>query len=667
MTGPPPLLSVQGLAVEFPHAGGAAVRVVEGVDLEVRAGEVVCLVGESGCGKSVTVRSLFGLLPPPGGKAAGRVVFDGVDLETLAPAARRAICGASVGYVFQDPMTYLNPLLTAGAQVAEALSGRAAFAAATPVGQRVAGLLRDLGIGDPLRVAGSYPHQLSGGMRQRVMIAMAIARRPKLLILDEPTTALDVTVQAQIVELIRTIQKETACGLVFVTHDFGLVAELADRVYVMYAGQVVEHGRAERLFARPQHPYTQGLIQCVIPLDRRAGLLTIGGEVPDPRHPPAGCRFHPRCPRATDVCRAQIPPIARDGADLVRCWHAGGTGPSPAVEVSRHVPQAIAPGSAAGEVKVRGARKEFAARGGAFGGRGKVHAVNDVSFELEAGQIFALVGESGSGKSSLGRLVAGLEKPTAGDIRIGGDDPASRLHANGMLPLAQMVFQDPSSSLNPRKLVQQALAQPLVNHRICRPEETEVLSIRLLELMGLFPGTDFLDRYPHELSGGQRQRVVLARALAAQPRVLVADEPVSSLDMSTRAQILGLIQRLRSETGLSVLLVTHDLAVVSTVADRVGVMYLGRLFEVGQAAAVIASPMHPYTQMLVSAVPLPDPARARARQRMLMAGEPPSPVALPAGCYLHPRCPKAMAICSREVPQWREVARGQHVACHLYA
>ena len=671
MNAAPPLLSVRDLSIEFPRPEDGTTRAVEGVDIEVDAGEIVCLVGESGCGKSVTVRSLFGLLPPPGRMVGGRVIFDGTDLATLDPARLRALCGASVGYVFQDPMTHLNPLLTAGAQIAEAIAGRPRWGRDPEVARRVEVLLQELGIGDPARVAQSYPHQLSGGMRQRVMIAMAIARRPRLLILDEPTTALDVTIQAQIIDLIRTIQRQTGCGLIFVTHDFGLVAELADRVYVMYAGQMVEQGRVEKIFARPQHPYTQGLIDCIIPLGGERPLLTIGGEVPDLRHLPAGCRFHPRCPRASARCRTELPEIACGAEGVVRCWHAGHGGLSPAVDVVGPTLAQTGPshGRAAGSVAVQIAavQKSFPARGGAFGGRAMVHAVNDVSLDLAPGEIFALVGESGSGKSSLGRLVVGLEPTTSGQIAIAGEDPARRLRTPGARPLAQMVFQDPYSSLNPRKLIRHALAQPLINHRICRPAETEARSIHLLDLMGLTPGADFLDRYPHELSGGQRQRVVLARALAAEPLVLVADEPVSSLDMSTRAQILGLLQRLRRDMGLAILLITHDLAVVGKMADRIGVMYLGRLFEVGPARAVIARPTHPYTRMLVSAVPVPDPALARTRTRVVMGGEPPSPVHLPTGCHLHPRCGNATAICAQVVPDWREVGPGHHVACHHHA
>jgi len=667
-----PLLSVRELGVEFPRAGGGAVRAVEGIDLDVNAGEIVCLVGESGCGKSVTVRSLFGLLPPPGRKGDGSIVFDGVDLATLDGRALRALCGTAVGYVFQDPMTYLNPLLTAGEQVAEAAAGHTRFARDTALASRVADLLRELGIGDPQRVLHSYPHQLSGGMRQRVMIAMAVARRPRLLILDEPTTALDVTVQAQIIDLILTIRRHTGSAMIFVTHDFGLVAELADHVCVMYAGQMVEYGRVERIFADPQHPYTRGLIECVIPLGGGAGLRTISGEVPDLANPPPGCRFHPRCPRATERCRVEMPPAEPSDGGFVRCWHPGAAGGTPATLVDapalrrEEIESASRGGARHPGIRVSSARKTFPVRGGAFGGRARVRAVNDVSIDIARGEIFALVGESGSGKSTLGRLVVGLAEPDSGRIAIDGSEPAKELETRGKRPLAQMVFQDPYSSLNPRKRIRHVLAQPLVNHRICKPSETEARSARLLELMGLTPAIDFLDRFPHELSGGQRQRVVLARALAAEPQVLVADEPVSSLDMSTRAQILGLLQGLRREMGLAVLLITHDLAIVSNVADRVGVMYLGRLFEVGPVASVIAQPRHPYTRMLVAAVPLTDPGAARARAPVLMAGEPPSPVNLPTGCYFHPRCPNAMPHCATIEPEWREVAPGHRVACHLY-
>jgi peptide/nickel transport system ATP-binding protein len=664
-----PLLAVQDLAIEFPLPGGGRTRVVEHVDMEVCPGEIVCLVGESGCGKSVTVRSLFGLLPPPGRMVEGRVIFDGTDLATLDNKQLRTLCGRSVGYVFQDPMTYLNPVLTVGAQVAEAIAGNVHFTRDLNLARLVEDLLSELGIGDSNRVCHSYPHQLSGGMRQRVMIAMAVARRPRLLILDEPTTALDVTVQAQIVDLIQRIRRQVGSGMIFVTHNFGLVAELADRVYVMYAGQVVEQGKVGRVFANPRHPYTRGLIECVIPLGGESPLLTIGGEVPDLRRPPAGCRFHPRCPLATERCRAKVPPSESQTDGFVRCWNAGDSGTSPAVGVTglvlprTGVGQPSVPGS--GSVQVVSVHKSFPAVGGAFGGRALVRAVNGISFSLAPGEIFALVGESGCGKSSLGRLVVGLEQPNTGHVMIGGEDSARWLGVPGARPLAQMVFQDPYSSLNPRKSIRHMLAQPLLNYRVCRPSEIMERSTGLLELMGLTPAAEFLNRYPHELSGGQCQRVVLARALAVNPLVLVADEPVSSLDMSTRAQILGLLQALSLQMGLAVLLITHDLTVVSRIADRVGVMYLGRLFEVGPAVTVIEQPKHPYTQMLLSAVPLPDPAQARARARILMTGEPPSPVRLPTGCYLHSRCAHATEVCAKTDPTWREVGPGHNVACHL--
>ena len=664
------LLEVRGLGVEFPRAGGGAIHAVEGIDLDVNPGEIVCLVGESGCGKSVTVRSLFGLLPPPGRKGSGSVVFDGIDVAALDAAALRELCGKSVGYVFQDPMTYLNPLLTAGAQVAEAAAGQTRFIRDRALTSRVVDLFRELGIGDPQRVLHSYPHQLSGGMRQRVMIAMAIARRPRLLILDEPTTALDVTVQAQIIDLVRTIRRHTGAAMIFVTHDFGLVAELADHVCVMYAGQMIEYGPVERIFADPRHPYTRGLIECVIPLGGEARLRTISGEVPDLGNPPSGCRFHPRCPRTTERCRVEMPPAEPRDDGFVRCWHPGAAGGTPATMVGEPALQRWK-SPEAGEakragVRVTSARKTFPVRGGAFGGRARVRAVNDVSIDIARGEIFALVGESGSGKSTLGRLVVGLDEPDSGNVAIDGSEPAKELAARHRRPLAQMVFQDPYSSLNPRKRIRHALAQPLVNHRICDPSQAEAHSARLLESMGLAPASDFLDRFPHQLSGGQRQRVVLARALAAEPQVLVADEPVSSLDMSTRAQILGLLQALRHEMGLAVLLITHDLAIVSKVADRVGVMYLGRLCEVGPVASVIGQPRHPYTRLLVSAVPMTDPAAARARVAALMQGEPPSPVNLPTGCYFHPRCPSAMPHCATMQPAWHEAMPGHRVACHLY-
>jgi peptide/nickel transport system ATP-binding protein len=687
-----PLLRALELIVEFPVPGRQPVRAVNGVSLEVNRGEIVTLVGESGCGKSVTVRSLFGLLPPPGRLIGGRVIFDGLDLSGMREEQIRKTCRGMVGYVFQDPMTYLNPVMSVGAQVAEAMTGHARSARNPDARDRICELLSDLGIGDPTRVLESYPHQLSGGMRQRIMIAMALSRTPKLLILDEPTTALDVTVQAQIVDLLKRVQRRAGVGVLFVTHDFGLVAEMADRVYVMYSGQVVEEGPVRRIFSSSRHPYTRGLIDCVLTTgERKESLRTIPGEVPNPRAALTGCRFASRCLSKKSQCEVESPSLTLEADGQVRCWRASSEIESPAIEAggsgypglvtgtgaswgARNEVQAHSKtaelGRPAGEatIRVESVTKSFPVRGGAFGGsKALVRAVNGVSLEIANGELFALVGESGSGKSTLGRMVVGLDEPDKGCVTVGGRDAAEWTRNRAMRPMCQMVFQDPYSSLNPRKLIRESITQPLANFGFAHDAKSLAeRAAELLEQVGLSPAGEYLDRYPHELSGGQRQRVVIARALAPEPLALVADEAVSSLDMSTRTQILGLLRELCDAVGLSILLITHDLAVVSSVADRTGVMYLGRLYEIGPTEAVISQAKHPYSRALISAVPLPDPVKARQREQILMQGEAPSPVNLPSGCFFNPRCQHATELCRSTEPQWAEIEEGHFVACHLY-
>ena len=664
-----PLLIVKDLCVDFVMPNQQLVRPVENVSLSVNPGEIVCLVGESGCGKSVTVRSIFGLTPKPGRVSAKSILFDGRDVSKLSNEQLRSLCRKEVGYVFQDPMTYLNPLMTVGEQVAESMGRTPKVVEGGKRMQKIAKLFSDLSIPDPKRVIFSYPHQLSGGMRQRVMVAIALARNPRLLILDEPTTALDVTVQAQIVDLIKSIKRTRDVSVLFVTHDFGLVAELADQVYVMYSGRIVEHGPVKKVFATPQHPYTRGLIECVTSLfEMDRNMSYIGGEVPDPKNPPKGCRFHLRCPSSTEKCRIEMPPLVEKEGQFVRCHLAGENSQSPttAVIIKPRSPEAEE-ASKQGLLYIDQAVQHYPVHGGTFSDTSSVvHAVNGVSLEIGKSQILSLVGESGSGKSTLGRMVAGMENPKEGKVDLAGAPASQWTKDRNLRPLAQMVFQDPYSSLNPRKTIQHALTQPLINFGLVSREKAALRAAELLAIVGLTPAEEYLGRYPHELSGGQRQRVVLARALAAQPQLLIADEPVSSLDISTRAQILGLIKSFQLEQNLSVLLITHDLAVVRSIADKVSVMYLGNLVETGDAREVINNPMHPYSKALVSAIPLPDPNRVRVDSSTMLKDEPPSPIHLPSGCPFHPRCPAATEKCSQNKPVWKQLSPNHAVMCHLY-
>lgn len=671
-----PLLEVSGLTLGILNKKDEWQTVVDNLQLSIKPGEITALVGESGCGKSLTVRSLFGLLPPSCSILSGQVTFDGFSLAKIDEKRIRKYCMGKIGYVFQDPMTYLNPIMSVGAQIAEAMNGNSKSIKKPEIVKKIKELLSNLGIGDPARVIDSFPYQLSGGMRQRINIAMAIAREPKLLILDEPTTALDVTVQAQIVDLLKRMQRNTGISILFVTHDFGLVAELANTVYVMYSGQIIEKGPVESIFKSPAHPYTKGLIDCLLSVeDRKAELRIIPGEVLDPKLSINGCRFASRCPSKMTICEKK-PPILNYKKDRYsRCWRAFKEFKSPAIDVLREqeyqkidqLSQMENCRKGKKAIRLNDIVKTFPAKGGAFEGKEKlVMAINNVSLEISYGEFFALVGESGSGKTTLGRIIVGIDIPDKGEAYLSGQSTTEWAKSQRTRPLCQLIFQDPYSSLNPRKKIREYLIQPFVNFdHIYNNEDLTKLVTEILERVRLKPAHEYLSRYPHELSGGQRQRIGIARALAGKPLAIVADEPVASLDMSIRTQILGLMRELCDIEGLSILLISHDLAVVNSVADRIGVMYLGKLCEVAPAGTIISRAKHPYTQALISAVPIPDPLKTR--KITLLSGEPPSPVNLPSGCFFHPRCKFAKDICKNRDPICTEIEEGHYVFCHLYA
>jgi peptide/nickel transport system ATP-binding protein len=639
---------------------------VDGISYTVDRGEIVALVGESGCGKSVSALAILRLLPKPAGRiAGGRVLFDGVDLASLPDDAVRARRGRDIGMVFQEPMTSLNPVLSVGLQITEHLivhlhlSHDAARA-------RAVELLTMVGMTDPERRLAQYPHELSGGMRQRVMIAIALACNPKLLIADEPTTALDVTIQAQILELMKDLTRRLGIGLVFITHNLGVVARYADQVTVMYAARQMERADAFSLFARPHHPYTAGLLRAVPRLDqpRNSKLETIEGLPPNLAAPPAGCRFAPRCSWRVEAC-ARDPPLAavEPGHDAA-CWRAA--------EVGRATRSADAPATRSREhgtrellLRLECVAKHYDADSGLFGGRSLlVKAVDGVSLEIARGETLGLVGESGCGKTTVGRLIMQLERPTAGRVLFDGTDLATLAgdSRRSRRRQVQAVFQDPFSSLNPRMTVRQILGEPLSVYRL-KPTRQRIRGriAELLEDVGL--QDDLAARYPHELSGGQRQRVGIARALAMRPSFIVCDEPVSALDVSIQGQVITLFEKLQAAHGLTYLFIAHDLAVVRHIAIRVAVMYLGRVMELAECDDLFAAPQHPYTQALLDAVPIPDPAIERRLQRRPLGGEIPSPLAPPSGCVFHTRCPLASAECRREVPELREIRPGQFAAC----
>ena len=656
----PALLRVRDLSVEF-HSTRRQVRAVDGVSLSVGSGEIVALVGESGCGKSTTAMALMRLLPRRVGRiAGGSVEFDGRDLLALPENEMRKLRGDSIGMIFQEPMTSLNPAHQVGVQIMETILvhedvGRARAR------ERALQLLADVGIADAERRFAQYPHQLSGGMRQRVLIAIALACNPKLLIADEPTTALDVTVQAQILELIRDLVRRHGISLLIITHNLGIVARYVDTVNIMYAGRIVESGPVEQIFHDPKHAYTRGLIGSVPRMDRSRAqrLNTIEGMPPDLGRLSGGCRFAPRCSLRTSVCDVE-PVLAEVGpSHLAACWHSDRV---PFIDAGKtEMRRADARGSVAGRLEVADVTKRFAMAGGAG-----VKAIDGVSFRIEPGETLGLVGESGCGKSTIGRTIMGLVEPTSGTISLDGEvirrrgSGSAKTHARKL----QMVFQDPQSSLNPRMTVGQIVSEPIRVHRLQDDLGRGAVERRvgeLLETTGLPAGT--AERYPHQLSGGQRQRVGIARALAMQPRFIVLDEPVSALDVSVQGQIVNLLDDLQQRLGLGYLFIAHDLAVVRHLAHRIAVMYLGRIMETGDADAVCADPIHPYTRALIEAAPTPDPVVEKTRRTGALHGELPSPLSPPSGCVFRTRCPWASEECARTVPVLREVKPERFAAC----
>ncbi|MEU3574154.1 ABC transporter ATP-binding protein [Kitasatospora sp. NPDC036755] len=646
--GPAPVLSVRGLRVSFPSEAGP-VEAVRGVDFDLLPGRTLGIVGESGSGKSATALAVMGLLPPTA-RLGGRILLGGRDLAAMDDKELSRVRGKDIGMVFQDPMSALTPIFSVGRLLSDALrvhrelSGKDAW-------EQAVELLDLVGIPDPRERAKAFPHEFSGGMRQRVVIALAIAHRPSVLIADEPTTALDVTVQAQILDVLRLAQRETGAGLVLITHDLGVVAGHADDVAVMYAGRIVEHTGVDELFRRPTMPYTARLLASVPTVDSgvRRPLVPVGGEPPSLVALPGGCPFAPRCAVALDVCRSTEPDLAAPAGRTGRaaCHRAreiadGGLDPAgQAVSVP-----AAPTGSGerrAGEVvlRVEDLVKTFPITKGALLKRrvGTLHAVNHVSFELRAGETLGLVGESGSGKTTTLREVLRLRAPEGGRIEVAGTDVAtlrSTARVNELRRDIQIVLQDPTDALDPRLTVFDLLAEPL---RAAGADRAAIRSRvpRLLDLVGLERATG--DRFPAALSGGQRQRVGIARALAREPKLLALDEPLSALDVSVQAEIVNLLARLKRELGLAYLVVAHDLAVVRYVSDRIAVMYLGHIVESGATEEIFARPRHPYTRALLSAIPVPDPQRERHRERVVLAGEQPSAARLPEGCVFVDRCP----------------------------
>ena len=666
-----PLLQIKDLHTDIEIRSGV-VRALSGVDLHVNPGETLGIVGESGSGKTMTALSLMGLLPQGGKVSSGSIILDGQDLTQLPLKEKRKLRGTKVGMIFQDPLTSLNPTMKIGLQVCEPLRVHEGLSKKEAL-ERAVEILKRVGMPRPEVVINNYPHQLSGGMRQRVMIAMALVCKPRILIADEPTTALDVTTQMQILDLIDELRDEYKMGVILITHDLGVVAGHTDRVAVMYAGRIVETAPTKTLFTEPKHRYTSSLMAALPERALAAGtkLFSIPGAPPSLTNLPVGCRFAARCLWATDECRAGYPSLSGDETHTFSCYHPVQEGDeSPAVlqgkldsnktnGAAENVPQI----SHETLLDVKEASREYESAGSGFFKRekGVVSAVDRVSITVNKGETYGLVGESGCGKSTVGRLIAGLEPPSGGAIELDGRDLATlkgrdavRIHRD-----VQMMFQDSYAAMDPRMRIDQILAEPMSIQKTGNARQIAERIMEILEQVGLTE--EILDRYPHEFSGGQLQRIGFARSLTLAPDLIVADEPVSALDVSVQAQVLNLMKDLQQELGLSYLFISHDLAVVQYMADRIGVMYLGRIVEEGPAHEVVKNPKHPYTKALIDSIPVPDPEFKHDENAIKLTGEPPSAVNPPEGCRFRPRCPFAGEECKVQPMLTDETHR---VACH---
>nr|WP_226758520.1 ABC transporter ATP-binding protein [Arthrobacter sp. SO3] len=655
------VLSVRDLNVRFNTENGV-VHAVRGIDFDLRAGKTLGIVGESGSGKSVTSMAIMGLLPPTA-EITGSVRLQGKELLGLSDKAMCQYRGNDIAMVFQDPLSSLTPVYTVGNQIIEALTVHNPTMSKQAKEARAVELLGMVGIPSPKDRIKAFPHEFSGGMRQRVMIAIAIANNPRVLIADEPTTALDVTIQAQVLEVLHTAQEETGAAVVMITHDLGVVAGMADDIMVMYAGKPVETGSVDDIYYNPRMPYTMGLLGAVPRVDaaEKSSLVPIEGIPPNLIHPPTGCSFAPRCPLASEACldgEPELRPVS--GASLngglphqAACLKTESLGPdvdvrevfrAPAVPVSHF--DAIPRAQRRTVLELRDVRKHFPLMKGALIKRriGTVKAVDGLSFDIREGECFSIVGESGCGKTTTLLEIMEFHKDQDGEVVIGGlsnKEASDAKTKSAMRKELQMVFQDPTGALDPRFTVFEVLSEPLENAGMAKPQIRKRI-MELMDLVGLQP--DHVNRFPNQFSGGQRQRIGIARALAVNPKLVVLDEPVSALDVSVQAGVINLLDQLRAELGLSYLMVAHDLSVVRHISNRVAVMYLGKIVEIGDVDSVFDNPRHPYTRALLSAIPVPDPVLERTRERIILQGDLPSPLEAPKGCNFATRCPVFAAL-----------------------
>jgi peptide/nickel transport system ATP-binding protein len=663
-----PLIKVKNMRTRLHNVA----HIVDDVSFEIKSGETFALLGESGCGKSMTALSMMRLLPDGILLAGGEVNLNNEDVLALPERKMREVRGRQIAMIFQEPGLSLNPVMSVGEQIVEVLELHHSLKDSAADARAIA-LLQQVGIPDAAQRLHEYPFQLSGGMKQRVMIAMALAGEPTLLIADEPTTALDVTIQAQVLQLLRDTQAQQGMAMLLITHDLGVVAQMAHHVAVMYAGQIIEQAPREKLFSEPQHPYTKKLFAALPDARSKDQVLAaIPGNVPALGAIEKGCRFAPRCDHASELCHEQAPQwvVLSDGQG-VRChlFSAAEERALMSERVVQRVPQHAATAYAAHSpqspvLEVNDLQVHFPIRKGILQRTvGQVKAVDGLSLGIEAGRTLALVGESGCGKTTVGKALLQLVKPTAGSVRFAGSEMTG-LNSTQLRALRggmQMIFQDPYASLNPKMRVAEILQEGMdaLSIGINGKDRQQRIDV-LLDQVGLSQSAKW--RYPHEFSGGQRQRIAIARALAVNPKLLICDEPTSALDVSVQAQILNLLKALQQELGLSYLFITHNLAVVEYIAHEVCVMYLGRIVERGTVDEVMHHAQHPYTQALMSAIPRID---GNAVELIRLTGEMPSPAKPPKGCYFHPRCAYATALCHSAYPGGSNASETHLVHCHL--
>ena len=660
------IIKVENLKTEF-RMKRRTVYAVNGVSYYVKAGEIVGVVGESGCGKSVTQMSSLQLLTsPPARITDGKVIYDeDKDILSYDPESEemRSLRGAEIAMIFQEPMTSLNPVLTIGEQIAESLRLHMGLDK-KEARKRVVELLRLVNIPDPESRYGQYPHEFSGGMCQRIMIAMAMSCNPRLLIADEATTALDVTTQAQILETLQEVVKKTNTALVIVTHNLGIVARYADRIYVMYAGRVIESGKAEDIFREPMHAYTIGLLNSVPRLDddKSRTLVPIDGMPPNLQKESEHCPFLPRCTQALPECAEKgVPVMEERGCEhFAACYNKS---LNRQMQVSKEKLEERQIGQER-ILDIRDLHMGFRVKGKNYGGNTMLNILDGVDLFLRKGETLGLVGESGCGKTTVAKCVLRLYTPTGGSILFKGTD-LTKLKEKELRPYRkniQFIFQDPFGSLDPRQTIGDIVGEPLKVHHLV--EGKDAYNERVKELFEMV-GLDYAmsSRAPHELSGGQRQRIGIARALASEPELIICDEPVSALDVSVQAQILNLLEKIQRKVNLSYLFIAHDLSVVRHISDRIAVMYLGRIVEIADCAQLYENPVHPYTKALLSAIPIPDPLVEKQRERIPLLGEMPSVSRRPEGCSFHPRCTCACSECEKSCPELVECEPGHFVAC----